>query len=66
MPSYQYEPETAVLVGVITPDQTEQQVQEHLDELAFLADTAGAIVKKQFVQRIETPNPRTFIGQGKI
>ncbi|MCX7986164.1 MAG: GTPase HflX, partial [Bacteroidales bacterium] len=47
-------------------DQTEQQVQEHLDELAFLADTAGAIVKKQFVQRIETPNPRTFIGQGKI
>lgn len=66
MPSYQREPETAVLVGVILPDQPEQQVQEHLDELAFLADTAGAVVKKQFVQRIDTPNPRTFIGQGKI
>ncbi|MGC8802651.1 MAG: GTPase HflX [Bacteroidales bacterium] len=66
MPSYQHEPEIAVLVGVIMPEQTEQQVQEHLDELAFLADTAGAVVKKRFVQRIDTPNPRTFIGQGKI
>ncbi|HOK99380.1 MAG TPA: GTPase HflX [Bacteroidales bacterium] len=66
MPSYQHEPEKAVLVGVILPDQHEKQVQEHLDELAFLADTAGAVVKKQFVQRIDTPNPRTFIGQGKI
>jgi len=66
MPTYQHEPETAVLVGVIMPDQNDQVVQEHLDELAFLAETAGAVVKKQFTQRIDTPNPRTFIGQGKI
>ncbi len=58
--------ETAVLVGVITPEQNEQQVREYLDELEFLADTAGAIVKKRFTQRIEVPNARTFVGEGKI
>ncbi len=58
--------ETAVLIGVVTPDQSYQKVQEYLDELEFLADTAGASVKKRFIQRIEQPNPRTYIGMGKI
>jgi GTP-binding protein HflX len=58
--------ETAVIVGVINSGQTEQQVNEYLDELAFLADTAGAIVKGRFIQRVEVPNIRTYIGLGKI
>jgi GTPase len=58
--------ETAILVGIITKDQNENQVTEYLDELAFLTDTAGAIVKKQFTQKLEYPNPRTFIGEGKL
>jgi GTPase len=58
--------ETAILIGVITRDQNETQVSEYLDELAFLADTAGAKVKKQFTQKLEYPNPRTFIGEGKL
>lgn len=58
--------ETAVLVGLITPEQDEQKVQEYLDELAFLADTAGADVKKTFTQRLPYANPRTFVGEGKL
>jgi GTP-binding protein HflX len=58
--------ETAILVGVITKDQDENQVAEYLEELAFLADTAGATVKKLFTQKLEYPNPRTFIGEGKL
>ncbi|MEA2106920.1 MAG: GTPase HflX [Bacteroidota bacterium] len=59
-------PEQAVLVGVINQDQDAQQVQEYLDELAFLTETAGAIPVKQFTQQINVPNPKTFIGEGKL
>lgn len=58
--------ETAVLVGLITPEQNEQRVNEYLDELAFLAYTAGAEVVKSFTQRLEYSNPRTFVGEGKL
>jgi GTP-binding protein HflX len=58
--------ETAVLVGVIQKEQTEEQVQEYLDELAFLADTAGAKTIKRFVQRLAHPDSKTFVGKGKL
>lgn len=58
--------ETAVLVGLINQEQDERQAQEYLDELEFLADTAGAKVKKQFFQRLDIPNPATFVGSGKL
>lgn len=58
--------EKAVLVGVIQKDQTEQQVQEYLDELAFLAETAGAVTVKRFTQKLQHPDSRTFIGKGKL
>ncbi len=58
--------EEAVLVGVINRDQRLEQAEEYLEELAFLAHTAGAVVKKQFQQRLNFPNPRTFIGEGKL
>lgn len=58
--------ETAVLVGLINQEQDERQAQEYLDELEFLADTAGAKVEKQFFQRLDTPNPATFVGSGKL
>ncbi len=58
--------EKAVLVGVINQDQDEKQVDEYLKELEFLTDTAGAIPLKKFTQKLETPNPRTFIGSGKL
>lgn len=60
------ERETAVLVGLINQDQDEALVNEFLEELAFLADTAGADTMKVFVQRQERPNPKTFIGSGKV
>ncbi len=60
------EEEKAVLVAVMQQDQTEQQVVEYLDELAFLAETAGAISQKRFMQRLATPDPKTFIGKGKL
>ena len=59
-------PELAVLVGVINQEQDSNQVQEYLDELAFLVKTAGAIPVKQFTQKVNTPNPRTLIGEGKL
>jgi GTP-binding protein HflX len=59
-------PETAVLVGLINQNQDEKQAKEYLDELEFLADTAGAVVKKQFFQRLDVPNPATFVGSGKL
>lgn len=59
-------PENAILIGVITADQTEEMAQEYIDELEFLAETSGAITKKKFLQRIQTPNPKTYIGSGKI
>lgn len=58
--------EKAVLVGVIHPGQTEQEVADNIEELRFLADTAGAVTLKSFIQKIEAPNPRTYIGSGKI
>ena len=58
--------EKAVLVGVITQNQQEEKAREYLDELAFLAETAGASPEKLFFQRLEYPNPKTFVGPGKL
>jgi GTP-binding protein HflX len=58
--------ERAVLVGVVHKDQTEQQTQEYLDELAFLAETAGAVAVKRFTQKLSHPDSRTFVGKGKL
>lgn len=58
--------ESAILVGLITPQQKEDKAIEYLDELAFLAETAGAIPVKRFMQRLDYPNSRTFVGQGKL
>lgn len=58
--------ETAVIVGLITPDQNEEKVNEYLDELAFLAETAGLVPGKRFLQRLEMANPVTFVGKGKL
>jgi GTP-binding protein HflX len=58
--------ERAVLVGLIDKDQTELQVQEYLDELAFLAETAGAVAVKRFTQKLPHPDSRTFVGKGKL
>ena len=58
--------ETAVLVGLITQNQDENQAKEYLEELEFLADTAGAEVKKHFLQRLDQPNYATFVGSGKL
>ncbi|HEU0064821.1 MAG TPA: GTPase HflX [Flavisolibacter sp.] len=58
--------ETAVLVGVVLKDQTEQEVQEYLEELAFLAETAGAKTIKRFLQKLSHPDSRTFVGKGKL
>ncbi|NIG52594.1 GTPase HflX [Chitinophaga sp. Cy-1792] len=58
--------ERAVIVGVITKDQTERQVQEFLDELVFLAETAGAQTVKRFTQRLAHPDRTTFVGKGKL
>ncbi len=62
----QNEYEKAVLIGVIHKKQEETKVEEYLDELEFLTYTAGGEVIKRFVQRIDVPNPRTFIGSGKM
>ena len=58
--------EKAVLVGIINSIQSESTVKDYLNELTFLTETAGGIVKKNFIQRIDSPNPKTFIGSGKI
>lgn len=60
------EEETAVLVGLISQKQTEELLQEYLDELAFLIETAGAKPLKRFTQKLERPDSRTFIGSGKL
>jgi GTP-binding protein HflX len=62
----EFEEERAILVGLITPQQNEQKSNEYLDELEFLADTAGAKAVKRFVQRCQTPNSTTFVGKGKL
>jgi GTP-binding protein HflX len=58
--------EKTVIVGIINSQQDANQSKEYLDELAFLALTAGGMVLKRFVQKIEIPNPKTFIGSGKM
>ena len=58
--------EYAVLVGVITKQYTEEQAKEHLDELEFLAKTAGAEIKKRITQKLQHPDVRTFVGKGKL
>ncbi len=58
--------QAAVLVGLIQKDQTNEQVTEYLDELAFLAETAGANAIKRFTQRLPHPDSRTFVGKGKL
>lgn len=58
--------EVCVLVGVISSDITEEIANEYLDELQFLAETAGAITQKMFLQKLQYPNPRTYVGTGKL
>lgn len=58
--------EKAILVGLVHKQQTEQQLQEYLDELAFLAETAGAKTVKKFFQKLPHPDSKTFIGKGKL
>ena len=58
--------EKAVLIGIITQQQDENQSTEYLDELEFLTLTAGGVTVKRFVQKMERPNPKTFLGTGKL
>ncbi len=58
--------ERAILVGVIRQEQTMDQVREYLDELSFLAETAGAITVKTFTQNVQHPDSKTFVGKGKL
>ena len=58
--------ETAVLVGLITKTQDERKTNEYLDELEFLAETAGAVTVRRFTQRIDGPNTVTYVGKGKL
>ena len=58
--------ERAILVGVITPQQPENQTSEYLDELEFLSETAGANVCARFTQRLAHPDPRSYVGSGKL
>jgi GTP-binding protein HflX len=58
--------ERAILVGVVHKDQTEQAVHEYLDELAFLAETAGAVAVKKFIQKLPHPDSKTYVGKGKL
>lgn len=58
--------EKVVLIGIVTRDQDEDKLQEYLDELEFLTYTAGGEVVKRFTQKVDMPNPKTFIGTGKI
>ena len=58
--------ETAVLVGLITKEQDEAKTKEYLDELEFLADTAGAVTVKRFTQRLNGPSAVTYVGKGKL
>lgn len=58
--------ERAVIIGLVTREQPEDKLHEYLDELEFLAFTAGATVVKRFQQKLEHPNPKTFVGSGKL
>jgi GTP-binding protein HflX len=58
--------ERAILIGIIYHGQDERETEEFLDELSFLTETAGAVPVKRFIQKLDVPNPRTFVGSGKI
>lgn len=58
--------EKAILIGLITQKQGKEKIQEYLNELSFLVDTAGGIPVKKFIQSLEKPNPKTFVGSGKL
>lgn len=58
--------EKAILIGLITQNQDEEKLNEYMDELEFLANTAGAVVYKRFTQKLEQPHSRTFVGKGKL
>ena len=58
--------ESAILVGLITKDQDEAKTKEYLDELEFLADTAGAVTVKRYTQRVGGPSQTTYVGKGKL
>src|SRR5690606_33119441 len=58
--------EKAVLVGIVTQTQSEDKLREYLDELEFLTQTAGGEVVKRFSQKMDKPNPNTFVGTGKL
>lgn len=60
------QPETAVLVALVTQKQSAEKTQEYLEELAFLAQTLGVITVKTFVQKLEQPDTRTYVGKGKL
>ena len=60
------QPEKVVLIGLITKNQSERESKEYLEELALLAETAGAVTLKTFVQKMSSPDSRTFIGSGKL
>jgi GTPase len=62
----EYKEEKAVLVGLVHKEQTEEQLQEYLDELSFLAETAGATAVKRFFQKLPHPDKATFVGKGKL
>ncbi|MDR0835136.1 MAG: GTPase HflX, partial [Tannerella sp.] len=63
---YEAKSEKAVLVGIITPEQDERHVKEYLDELDFLAETAGISAVKRYVQKLDYANQVTFVGKGKL
>jgi len=58
--------ENAVLVGLVTQNQTLELIEEYLDELEFLAETAGAVTKKRYIQKMHRPESRTYVGKGKL
>ncbi len=58
--------ETAILVGLITSNQDESKTKEYLDELEFLADTAGAVTVKRYTQKVTGPNSVSYVGKGKL
>ena len=58
--------ERCILVGIITQKLTEETANEYIDELRFLAETAGAITEKVFLQKVTIENPKTFVGKGKM
>ena len=66
LPTATEAPERAILVGLITPAQNEARAKEYLDELEFLADTAGAVTVRKFTQKMNGPDSRTFVGSGKL